>query len=183
MCTRKHGTHTHVHHFVYILDSETGLNDRHVACKTTRNTTYAIWSQVAVRGCPGVGTAETRTPAPYVLVHLRCTVPPESPLDRRGNTRLSSQVYGRNRGSASAKGRWLARGVETLLFQYPGLRVAFLDEASGGRQYSVFIRGTGAPPEGLNGQTDEIYRCQFSARITGRVDVSGLCWGKGSHLG
>ena len=72
---------------------------------------------------------------------------------------LTWQVYGRNRGSASAKGRWLARGVETLLFQYPGLRVAFLDEASGGRQYSVFIRGTGAPPEGLDGQTNEIYRC------------------------
>jgi len=34
------------------------------------------------------------------------------------------QVYGRNRGSANAKGRWLARGVETLLYQYPGLRVS-----------------------------------------------------------
>ena len=73
-----------------------------------------------------------------------------------------AQVYGRNRGSASAKGRWLARGVETLLFQYPGLRVAFLDEAPGGarQQYSVFVRGTGAPPEGLDGQTFEIYRCR-----------------------
>ena len=67
-------------------------------------------------------------------------------------------MYGRNRGSANAKGRWLARGVETLLYQYPGLRVAFLDEAPGGRQYSVFIRGTGAPPEGLESQTVEIYR-------------------------
>lgn len=27
------------------------------------------------------------------------------------------QVYGKNRGSATAKGRWLARGVETLMWQ------------------------------------------------------------------
>ena len=38
------------------------------------------------------------------------------------------------------------------------MKVAFLDEAPGGRQYSVFIRGTGAPPEGLESQTFEIYR-------------------------
>jgi hypothetical protein len=41
------------------------------------------------------------------------------------------QVYGKNRGSTTAKGRWLARGVETLMWQYPGLRVAYMDTNSG----------------------------------------------------
>ena len=76
---------------------------------------------------------------------------------------LLGQVYGRNRGSTSAKGRWLARGVETLLFQYPGLRVAFMDDApapaGGAPQYSVLIRGTGAPPQGTDSAVDELYRC------------------------
>ena len=98
-------------------------------------------------------------------------------------------MYGRNRGSASAKGRWLARGVETLLFQYPGLRVAFLDEAPGGRQYSVFVRGTGAPPEGLDGQTEEIYRCPLlsgMAAMRVKLDLSSAACsrlaGIASHL-
>jgi hypothetical protein len=42
------------------------------------------------------------------------------------------QVYGKNRGSTTAKGRWLARGVETLMWQYPGLRVAYMDTNTGG---------------------------------------------------
>jgi len=45
-----------------------------------------------------------------------------------------------------------------LKFKSATCKVAFLDEAPGGRQYSVFIRGTGAPPEGLESQTVEIYR-------------------------
>ena len=104
----------------------------------------------------GVTVCEFRLCAAITATH--CSLSMFS-LPRRLTLPLQWQVYGRNRGSASAKGRWLARGVETLLFQYPGLRVAFLDEAPGGRQYSVFIRGTGAPPKDLNGQTDEIYRC------------------------
>lgn len=73
------------------------------------------------------------------------------------------QVYGINRVSSSAKGRWLARGVETLLSQYPGLRVAFLDGPGGDAQrgapqYSVLIRGTGHTPQGTDSATQEMYR-------------------------
>ena len=41
------------------------------------------------------------------------------------------QVYGQNRESSTAKGRWLARGVDLLLHQYPGLRVAFIHRWAG----------------------------------------------------
>jgi len=73
-------------------------------------------------------------------------------------------VYGKNRGSTTAKGRWLARGVETLLWQYPALRVAFLDTNSGGAssgragQWSVLVRGLGAEPSGTDSAVEEIYR-------------------------
>lgn len=73
------------------------------------------------------------------------------------------QVYGINRVSSSAKGRWLARGVETLLSQYPGLRVAFLDGPAGdaqkgATQYSVLIRGSGNKPQGTDSAVLEMYR-------------------------
>ena len=75
------------------------------------------------------------------------------------------QVYGINRASRSAKGRWLARGVETLLWQYPGLRLAFLDgpggdEQKGKPQYSVLIKGSGRQPEGTDSAVLEEYRCE-----------------------
>ena len=75
-------------------------------------------------------------------------------------------MYGKNRGSATAKGRWLARGVETLLWQYPGLRVAYMDTVAGNGgggskagQWSVLVRGTGAEPAGTDSGVYEIYRC------------------------
>ena len=40
-------------------------------------------------------------------------------------------MYGKNKGAGSAKERWLARGVESLLANYPGLRVAYLDSHAG----------------------------------------------------
>lgn len=43
----------------------------------------------------------------------------------------SAQVYAANRYSSSPKGRWLARGVDILLHQYPSLRVAFIDSFQG----------------------------------------------------
>ena len=73
------------------------------------------------------------------------------------------QVYGINRASSGAKGRWLARGVEFLLAQYPGMRVAFLDGPAGDAQkgapqYSVLIRGTGDMPQGRDSAVMEMYR-------------------------
>lgn len=75
----------------------------------------------------------------------------------------AAQVYGINRASSGAKGRWLARGVETLLSQYPGLRVAFLDgtagdDQKGAPQYSVLIRGSGRMPQGTDSAVLEMYR-------------------------
>lgn len=70
-------------------------------------------------------------------------------------------MYGKNRTSASAKGRWLARGIELLLYQYPGLRVAYMDNAGTFpelKQYAVLMRGSGAEPEGTNAFTEEVYR-------------------------
>ena len=72
-------------------------------------------------------------------------------------------MYGINRASSSAKGRWLARGVETLLSQYPGMRVAFLDgpggdAQKGAPQYSVLIRGTDEVPQGTDSAVKEMYR-------------------------
>ena len=40
-------------------------------------------------------------------------------------------MYAANRYSSSPKGRWLARGVDILLHQYPSLRVAFIDSFQG----------------------------------------------------
>lgn len=40
-------------------------------------------------------------------------------------------MYAANRYSSSPKGRWLARGVDILLHQYPSLRVAFIDTFNG----------------------------------------------------
>ena len=71
------------------------------------------------------------------------------------------QVYAANRYSSSPKGRWLARGVDILLHQYPSLRVAFLDSytgAQGPQQYSVLIRGQVGTPASDPEATLELYR-------------------------
>lgn len=74
----------------------------------------------------------------------------------------ASQVYGKNRASPSAKGRWLARGVDTLLFQYPNLRVAFIDgknDSVGQKmECSVLIRGI-VDDQHPQGHVQEVYRC------------------------
>lgn len=80
------------------------------------------------------------------------------------------QVYGANRDSDNAKGRWLARGTEMLLHRFPGLRVAFVDtlakdSSRAKQQWSVLIKakqlgeGQQSPLSDLNTNfTEEIYR-------------------------
>ena len=87
------------------------------------------------------------------------------------------QVYAANRGSATAKGRWLARGVDLLLHQYPGLRVAFLDSRlgpTGTQQHSVLIRARIGVPASDPGCTEELYRVRLPQnRETGHGVVLG----------
>jgi hypothetical protein len=71
-------------------------------------------------------------------------------------------VYAANRYSSRPKGRWLARGVDILLHQYPSLRVAFIDTfhgQQGQQQYSVLIRGCVGTPAADADSTQETYRC------------------------
>lgn len=73
----------------------------------------------------------------------------------------SPQVYSANRYGSSPKGRWLARGVDVLLHQYPSLRVAFIDTFTGDKgktQYSVLIRGQVGTPASDPDGTQELYR-------------------------
>ncbi len=71
------------------------------------------------------------------------------------------QVYGASRSSTTARGRWLAHGVDLLLHQYPSLRVAYIDtqdEETGPKQYGVLIRSrSGIHPTDAN-CTEEVYR-------------------------
>lgn len=59
-----------------------------------------------------------------------------------------AQVYAQNRYSSSPQGRWLARGVDILLHQYPSLRVAFIDTFKGGgaRGWQAARRRAHNPP-------------------------------------
>jgi hypothetical protein len=77
-----------------------------------------------------------------LLAHLECPQPPamsdvkyHSLVDDVCRSKftyvVASQVYAANRYSSSPKGRWLARGVDILLHQYPSLRVAFIDSFQG----------------------------------------------------
>ena len=73
----------------------------------------------------------------------------------------SKQVYAANRNSTTARGRWLARGIDLLLHQYPGLRVAYIDTQyaeTGSQQYSVLIRGRIGIPASDPNCTEELYR-------------------------
>lgn len=74
-------------------------------------------------------------------------------------------MYGKNKTSSQVKERWLARGVEFLLFGYPNLRTAYID--GGGRnkpQWSVLIRGSGRIPEKEDSAVEEVYRCALLER-------------------
>ncbi|KAK9815749.1 hypothetical protein WJX72_008855 [[Myrmecia] bisecta] len=91
---------------------------------------------------------------------------------------VASQVYGKNRSAPQAKGRWLARGMETLLYQYPGLRCAFIDDVTtklGKTTYSVLIRGgQHEGPQGLDSDVEEMYRVRLPFNPeTGRGVVLG----------
>ncbi|PSC69540.1 Callose synthase 5 [Micractinium conductrix] len=110
-----------------------------------------------------------------LLAHLECPQPPGmsdvkylSLVDDVCRSKftyvVASQVYAANRYSSSPKGRWLARGVDILLHQYPSLRVAFIDTfngAQGTQQYSVLIRGQVGTPAGDPEGTQELYRVRL----------------------
>ncbi len=71
-------------------------------------------------------------------------------------------MYAANRSSTTARGRWLARGVDLLLHQYPGLRVAYIDTQyaeTGSQQFGVLIRGRIGIPASDANCTEELYRC------------------------
>ena len=78
---------------------------------------------------------------------------------------VASQRYGDLRKAPNAKGRWLARGVEYLLHQHLGLRVAFLDSVYGSRgkkvQHAVLVRARGGTPVEDSMCTEELYRIRL----------------------
>ena len=78
---------------------------------------------------------------------------------------VASQRYGDLRKASNAKGRWLARGVEYLLHQHLGLRVAFLDSLYGSRgkkvQHAVLVRARGGTPVEDPMCTEELYRVRL----------------------
>ncbi|EFN56001.1 hypothetical protein CHLNCDRAFT_145389 [Chlorella variabilis] len=106
-----------------------------------------------------------------LLAHLECPQPPGmsdvkylSLVDDVCRSKftyvVASQVYAANRYSSSPKGRWLARGVDILLHQYPSLRVAFIDTfhgQAGSQQYTVLIRGQVGTPASDPEGTQELY--------------------------
>lgn len=59
---------------------------------------------------------------------------------------VSSQVYGKMKGSDKAKEKWLAYSVDKLMEQFPSFRVAYIDGVTGiapgamATQYSVLLR-------------------------------------------
>ena len=97
-------------------------------------------ASLAVRGPTGAGRAAQagpylsgapNTPTPHTNSPPHTSPSPPSPRRSKFTYVVASQVYGANRGAATAKGRWLARGVDLLLHQYPSLRVAFIDTLHG----------------------------------------------------
>ena len=96
---------------------------------------------------------------------------------------VASQNYGNARKSAKPEQRWLARGVEMLLHQHPGLRVAFLDDkktASAKIQYSVLIRARHGTPINDPQCTEELYRIRLPVnRLQSSESQKGIILGEG----
>ena len=92
---------------------------------------------------------------------------------------VASQKYGDNRGARTAKGRWLASGVDHLLQMHAGLRVAFIDSRAtdrGKEQFTVLIRGRVGTPASDPNCTEELYRVRLPRNdFTG----SGVILGEG----
>ncbi len=77
---------------------------------------------------------------------------------------VASQNYGKTRKQTNPKDRWLARGVEMLMLQHHGLRVAFLDNqktSSADVQYAVLARGNHGTPVEDPQCTRELYRIRL----------------------
>jgi hypothetical protein len=122
-------------------------------------------SNMGIEKCVPAKTATSRTTNMYEL-----------PAPHLG----TPQVYAANRYSSSPKGRWLARGVDILLHQYPSLRVAFIDTfhgQQGQQQYSVLIRGCVGTPAADADSTQETYRWALPECAKG----AWLDWRGGVH--
>lgn len=77
---------------------------------------------------------------------------------------VASQNYGNARKARNPKEKWLARGVEMLLHQHPGLRIAFLDNqktSSANVQYSVLAKANRERPFEDPQCVSEIYRIRL----------------------
>ena len=95
---------------------------------------------------------------------------------------VASQVYGKNKNSSSAKGRWMAHSIDTLLLQYSGLRVAYLDAHRGSRgdqQYAVLIRGRVGMAATERNCTEELYRVRLPLNKDPRGAKFGVILGEG----
>lgn len=95
---------------------------------------------------------------------------------------VSSQIYGELRRANDPKKRWIARGIEILLHQHPGLRVAFLDSvktSSGKVQYSVLTRARlGTPVDDIQ-STDDLYRIRLPVNRLPNAKEKGIILGEG----
>ena len=96
---------------------------------------------------------------------------------------VASQNYGNTRKAMNPSDRWLARGVEMLLHQHPGLRVAFLDNqetSSAVVQYSVLIRARHGTPIEDPQCTEELYRIRLPVnRLPPGLSKLGIILGEG----
>ena len=97
---------------------------------------------------------------------------------------VASQKYGETRQANNPKDRWLARGIEMLLHQHPGLRIAFLDNqktSSADIQYSVLSRARHGTPVEDSQCTEELYRIRLPVnRLPNPEDAkAGIILGEG----
>ncbi len=107
--------------------------------------------------------AHLETPRPPDMLSAEYEAGVEDLVRSKFTYVVASQVYGNNRASNAAKGRWLARGVDILLHQYPGLRVAFIDTKltdQGSMQFTVLIAGRPKANVSDKNCTEEVYRCK-----------------------
>ncbi|KAL6774638.1 GSL1 [Auxenochlorella protothecoides x Auxenochlorella symbiontica] len=92
---------------------------------------------------------------------------------------VASQRYGDNRRASAARGRWLARGLDTLMHQYPGLRVATIDSAvaeGGARQCAVLVRANVGTVVTDPRSVHELYRIRLPQN---RETTHGVILGEG----
>ena len=90
---------------------------------------------------------------------------------------VASQNYGNARKARNPKDKWLARGVEMLLHQHPGLRVSFLDNqktSSANVQYTVLAKANRERPFEDPQCVTEIYRIRLPVNKLSNPDHAKL---------